>query len=314
MPNPLVSMQFVRLLDDRLREVTERPFRELPSMIDTLYRMLPSDSAWEEFYEVGAVPDIPAFSGKLQYLAIAPGYHVRIEPKEFAGGIQAERKLLDDKRYAVLDDRASGLGESAQRTREKYGVEPFAYAFSSAFTFMTNEEGVSLCNDSHTTKSGTSTSTGFDNAGTSAISKTAIQATRLLMRKFRNDISERIVIEPDTLIVPDNLYDAACELVGYSPETGATSQLDSESAQFKINVNYKRFKVIPYLRLDDYDTNNWYMVDSNLMKKFLIWIDRVKPETNTTIDFETFLVKHSIYFRIGWGWINWRWVFGMNVS
>jgi len=313
MANPLTSSQFVRLLDNRLREVAEKKFSELPSQIDTFYRMLPSSSAWEEFFEVGALPDIPEFSGKLEYLSASPGYHVKIEAKEFAGGVMFERKLLDDKKYNVLDDRVGMLAESAYRVREKYGVRPFAYAFSSSFDFMTSEENLSLCNDSHTTKSGTSTSSGFDNAGTSALSKTAVNATRILMRKFRNDISERIIIEPDTLIVPDNLADTAYEIVGNTP-TGASSQLDSSSANNTVEVNYRRFKVIPYMRLDDYDTNNWFMVDSKLMKRYLVWIDRIKSEFNNTIDFETFIVKHSAYFRIANGWLDWRFCFGHNVS
>lgn len=313
MANPLTSAQFVRLLDERLREVAEGKFKEIPSMIETFYRVLPSDSAFEEFFEVGALPDIPEFTGKLEYLSASPGYHIQIEPKEFAGGVQFERKLLDDKKYAVLDDRAGMLGGSAARVREKYGARPFQYAFSSAFDFMTHEEGVSLCNDSHSTKSGTSTSSGFDNAGTSALSKTAVNATRILMKKFRNDISERIVIEPDTLIVPDSLADQAWEIVGNTP-TGASSQLDNESANNAVNVNYRRFKVIPYPRLDDVDTNNWYMVDSSLMKRFLVWIDRIKAEFNNTIDFETFVVKHSAYFRIGCGFLDWRWCFGHSVT
>jgi hypothetical protein len=59
----LDSAQFVRLLDARLREVAEGKYKSLPSMIPTFYRMVDSDSAWEEFYSVGAVPDIPEFYG-----------------------------------------------------------------------------------------------------------------------------------------------------------------------------------------------------------------------------------------------------------
>lgn len=306
MANPLTSSQFVRLLDKRLREVSEAKFKELPSMIPQLYRMLPSEGAFEEFYEIGALPDIPEFSGKLEYVSQSPGYYTKIEPKEYAGGVAFERKLLDDKKYAVLDGRAQSLAESAHRVQEKIGVRPFAYAFSSAFDFMTSEEGVALCSSSHSTKSGTSTSSGFSNAGTSALGKTSVAATRLLMRKFRNDISERIVIEPDTLIVPDNLYDTALEIVG------TTEGL--YSGEHTINVQKGRFKVIPYLRLDDYDTNNWFMVDSGLMKKYLLWVTRIAPEANNTVDFETFQIKHSVYMRVANGWTDWRWIYGHNAS
>uniref|UniRef100_A0A6H1Z964 Putative capsid protein n=1 Tax=viral metagenome TaxID=1070528 RepID=A0A6H1Z964_9ZZZZ len=314
MGNPLTSAQFVKLLVADQKEVTEGGFDELPSMIPSFYKMLPSDSAWEEFYSVGSLPDVPEFTGKLEYLGIAPGYTYRIEPKEFAGAIQIERKFLDDNKYPVLRDRARSLGDSAARVREKYGVRTFGYAFSSSFDFLYSEEGVSLCSSSHSTKSGTSTTYGFDNSGTTAISKTALGATRILMRQFRNDISERIVIEPDMIVVPDAKFDETCEAVGYMPETGASSQLDPDSAENTINSQYRRFKVVAYPRLDDYDTNNWFMVDSKLMKKHLMWIDRVPREVNTTVDFETFYAKTSIYFRIGYGWNEWRWCYGHVVS
>lgn len=308
MANPLTESQFVRLLDKRLRDVAEDEIKQLheESMIPKLYNVISGDSAWEEFYEIGALPDIPAFTGKLEYLGVSPGYWTKIEPKEYAGGVMITRKLLDDKKYAVLDDWARKLGGSSHRTKEKIGVRPFAYAFSSAYDYMQSEEGLSLCNTAHTTKSGVSTSSGFSNSGTSALSKTSVSAVRLLMRKFKNDIGERISIEPDTLMVPDNLYDTAMEIVG--------TEKGLYSAEGTKNVNYKRFDVIPHRMLDDYDTTNWFMVDSKLMKKYLIWINKTNDEVNNTIDFESFVVKHSIYFRVANGWTQWRWVYGSNVS
>lgn len=306
MANPLTSSQFVQLLDKRFTSVAEDIFKDIPPMIDTLYNRQGSDSAWEEYFEIGSLGDIPEFNGKIEYLSIAPGYTTKIEPKEYAGGLQFERKLLDDKKWPVLDGRVAQLTKSAMRTMDKIAVRPFVYAFSSAFDFMTSEEGVALCSDSHTTKSGTSTSTGFDNAGNSALDKTSIAATRLLMKGFRNDISERIPIEPDTLIVPSNLYDTAMEIMG--------SDKDPENANNTINVQKGRFKVIEYPRMDDYDTNNWFMVDSSMMKQFLFWIDRISPESQNTVDFETFIWKFSIYFRIACGFTNWRWIFGHQVT
>lgn len=307
MASPLDSAQFVRLLDTRLREVSEAKFKELTSMIPTLFRVINSDSAWEEFYSIGAVPDIPAFNGNLSFLGIAPGYHSRIEPKEYAGGIQIERKLMDDKKYAVMDNMAGGLAVAAQRSREKQGVRAFANAFSSAYDFMTSEEGVSLCSSSHTTKAGTSTTSGFDNSGTSALSKTSVAATRLLMRRFRNDISERIEISDNLgLVVPDNLADAAME-INMTPKS-------MDTAEGNVNMQYKRYNVIPYLRLDDYDTNNWFMVDMDAMKQDLIWVNRVMPETKMTVDFKTYVSMIATYYRCAYGFINWRWIYGQSVT
>ena len=307
MGSPLDSAQFVRLLDKRLRDVSENKYKELPSRIPDFYNVITSDAAWEEFYSVGAVPDIPELNGKLSYLGIAPGFHTKIEHKEYAAGIQSERKLIDDKKYAVLDNRASGLMEAAVRTREKLGVRPFAYAFSTAYDFMESEEGVALCSDSHTTKAEVSTSSGFDNAGTSALNKTNLAATRILMRKFRNDIGERIDIGDDLgVVVPDALADTLAEIIGTPKGYNVAAET--------VNVDYGRYKAMPHMRLDDYDANNWFMVWISQMKKDLIWMNRIMPESKNTVDFETFALKQAVYFRNSYGWIDWRWVFGNAVT
>lgn len=307
MASPLTSSQFTRLLDLRLRKVAEGTYNELPSMIPELFNVVNSESAWEEFFEVGAVPDIPEFNGTMSTLGVAPGYHTKIEHKEYGGMLEIERKLIDDKKYPVLDNMSGGLMTSAQRVREKLGVSIFANAFSSAFDFMNREEGEALCSSSHGTKAGTSTSSGFDNAGTTALSKTSIAATRILMRQFRNDISERVEIGSNLgLIVPDNLADAASEVVG-TPAGYDTAGQDK-------NMQAGRYKVIPYLRLDDYDTNNWFMVDLDKMKKALVWLDRIAPEIETNLDFQTKMNWISIYMRASCGFTDWRWIYGHQVS
>ena len=310
MGSPLDSSQFVKLLDTRLREVAEAKYRDLPGMIPTLFRVINSDSAWEEFYSVGAVPDIPQFLGALTYLGVAPGYHVKIEPNEYAAGIQLERKLLDDKKYAVLDNRAAGLGEAAKRTQEKSAVRAFANATSSSFDFMYNEEGQALASDTHLTKSGTSTASGFDNLGSTTCSKAALAATWILMRKFRNDISERIDMSDNyAIICPDDLGDTVEEAVGTRMGYSAYSTAGGHS---NINADYGRYKIIRYLRWSDTSTSNWCMVNLDLMKNDLVWLSRIAPEFKTTVDFETYLVKHAVYMRYAYGWLDWRWMYFHN--
>lgn len=307
MSNPLTKEAFVRLLDKRLREVGEKEYAELPSMIPTLFDQMPSDSAWDEFYSVGDTPDIPEFNGSLSYLSKAPGFYTKIESKTYAAGMSLERQLIEDKKYAVLDSTASDLMVAAQRTREKKAARQFQNAFSSAFDYQVSEEGVSLCSSSHTTKSGTSTTNGFDNSGTSALSPTSVAATRILMKQFRSNISERINVGSNLgLIVPDNLADRAMEIVG-TPK-------GLDTAEGNINVQHDRYTVIPYSLLDDTDTNNWFMVDLDNMKKYNKWVDRVSPEINNTVDFETYALKTSVYFRAASGFTDWRWIYGHSVS
>jgi hypothetical protein len=288
-------------------EVSENKYNELQQQGKQLYREIQDDEAITEFYEVAGLGDIPEFNGKLSYLGIAPGYWTKIEPKEFAAGVITQRKFIDDNQWPVLRDHSKLLMTSLVRTQEKYRARAFNYAFSTAFDFMTSEENLSLCNDSHTTKSGTSTSSGFDNKGTSALDKTSVAATWLAMRQFRNADSERIEMSDNyTLIVPDTLGDTAEEIAG--------TQKGLDTAEGNINPQYGRYRVFRYMRLDDYDTNNWFMVNFDMMKKFLVWINRIPYEVDTIVDFETKSVKHSIYSRWGYGHTDWRWVYGHQVS
>ncbi len=297
------SSAFPRLLKADLREVSENRFKELPRQGEKFYRVLNSDMAAEEFYDVGGLPDVQEFNGKISYAGYSPGYHVKIEPKEYALGTQTERKFIDDNKWGVLRSHAMDLVDSLGRTREKKRARIWNYAFSAAFDYMQSEEGLSLCNSSHTTKSGTSTSSGFDNSGTLALSKTSVASTWLAMRQFRDMDSERIEMDDSfALIVPDTLGDAAEEIVG------TVKSLDT--AEGNVNPQYGRYRVERYMRLDDYSTTNWFMVNWTLMKKYLLWIDRIAADPNTTIDFETLSVKHSIYSRWGSGFKDWRWIYG----
>jgi hypothetical protein len=305
--SPLNSASFRKLLKKDMYEVSEKKFNELPKQGMALYRTISTDEAVTEFYEVGGFPDIPELNGKISYLGVSPGYYTKIEPKEFGAGAITERKFIDDNQWQVLRNHATGLVESLGRTQEKYRARPFNYAFSTAFDFMQTEENLSLCNDSHTTKSGTSTSSGFDNTGTSALDKTSVAAAWLAMRQFRNQDSERIEMSDNyMLVVPDTLGDAAEEIAG--------TQKSLDTVEGNINPQYGRYRVMRYMRLDDVDTNNWFLVNVDMMKKYLIWIDRISQETNTIVDFETFAVKHSIYSRWGYGFKDWRWIYGQNVS
>ena len=307
---PITAAQMQRFFDKRIGEVIEenKKFDEHANMIPKLFRMMSSKNLSEEFQAMGAVPNIPDFNGKLSTLSVAPGFHKRIEPSEKAGKLVIERKFLDAQLWNLFTDSGRDLKKAANRTKEEDAVKIFANSTSTAFDYMTSEEGVALASNSHATKSGTSTATGFDNSGTSAFSKTAVAATWIIMHQFRNDISKQInPAGKFGLVVPFNLVDAAMELVG-TPKGFDTAALDMNAQ------GNGRYEVIPYPLLDDYDTNDWHMVDMSGMKKDLVWIDRVKDDITTHVDFQTYMTEIAIYYSSGYGFLDWRWIFSHTVS
>src|SRR5574343_853616 len=180
MASPVESNEFRRLLSEGLKQVwTDGKYADLKSPMDRIMGTMSSSRWSEEFFSITGVGDIVPFGGKLTYLPMYPGFYTRIEPAEFAAGIQFERKLLDDEKYGVITARSKTLYRSATRTIDKMKVNALASGFSSAFDYGTSEEGVALFSNAHTTKSGTSTTSGFDNLITSTLSKTTLAAAQI---------------------------------------------------------------------------------------------------------------------------------------
>ena len=62
------------------------------------------------------------------------------------------------------------------------------------------------------------------------------------------------------------------------------------------------------------DTNNWFMLDQAMSKMFLNWYTRIGLEFNQDKSFDTYIAKYSAYERYGWGWSDWRWLYGHKVA
>ena len=46
----------------------------------------------------------------------------------------------------------------------------------------------------------------------------------------------------------------------------------------------------------------------------LEWYDRIPLEFGQETSFDTFIAKFRAYMRYGYGWNDWKWLFGHNVT
>lgn len=306
---PAISENFGDLLEPGLRKIFTEQYNELPSMLGALFNIQSSDTSYEKDSSVGSFDDFPVFQGQISYDEVYQGYDVTYTPVEFAKGFQIERKLYDDDLYNVIAKKPSGLARSAKRSREKYGAQVFNNAFSgsgsiqiSGTTVLSNSEALSLCNSSHT-----STAPGVavqSNSGTSALSATAIEAARLAMAGFKDDRGNLISVIPDLILVPRNLEQTAFEIIA--------SKGKVDSAENNENFHFGRYKLAVWDFLTD--SNNWFLIDSRMMKDFLQWFDRVPLEFFQDKSFDTLIAKYAAYMRFSMGWSDWRWIYGNAVS
>lgn len=297
-----------KIVDQNIREIKlGKVDQYLPSMIPLLATVMKSDRPFEEFWEIEVLPDLASWTGAVTYAKPSPGFYRRIEPGEFDLGVNFEKKLADDDKFGIVEKRTKMLEQSDRRTREKMFARPFALANSIGYDFEQSEEGVAWCSSSHKTKvPGVSTASGFSNIGTTALSKTAVAAARLAMALFRDPTGQLANVTGDCLVVPESLYDTACEVTGFDPRTGASSSMDPDTGNRKINIAYGT-EVIPWRFLDLIGSSTmWFMIDKAMLKEFLIWVNRIGPEYESHIDFETKSVKASVYDRFGYGNLAWQ--------
>lgn len=155
---------------------------------------------------------------------------------------------------------------------EKQSAGIFNNAFNSSI--FAGGDGLSLCNSAHTFVGLSSTNS---NSGTTALSATSIEATRLLMRSFVDETGNLLISRADTLLVPPALEETAWEIVN------AQGKLDT--GDNNPNFSKGKYKIISWDWLTD--SNNHFLIDSRMMKLYLKWFQRIPTEFNKDKDFDT---------------------------
>lgn len=204
-----------------------------------------------------------------------------------------------DDLYSIINKRPASLAVVAKRTMEKQSAGIFNNAFNASL--FAGGDGLSLCNSAHTFVGLTATNS---NSGTTALSATAVEATRLLMRSFVDETGNLLISRADTLLVPPALEETAWEIVN------AQGKLDT--GDNNPNFSKGKYKIVSWDWLAD--SNNWFMMDSRMMKMYLKWFQRIPTEFNKDKDFDTYLSKWSVYSRYSFGFSDWPWIFGNNVA
>lgn len=296
MATPLISENFGHLLAPGLRKVFDDSYKRIPPMVPDLFNITKSNKAVEYDLQIGAFGDFSEFTGKISYDDITMGYRATYEHTEYASGFQVERKLADDDLYNIISKKPAGLGISAARSREKSG----AAILNTAFSGTTGPDSYSLCYDSHPTR--VSGGVTFDNKGDTALSATAVEATRLLMMAYKDDRNNLIHVMPDLLIVPPSLEETAWEIIA--------SKGKVDKSINNANFHFGKYKLAVWHYLTD--SNNWFMADQTLMQVggMLNWFDRIPLEFNQDKDFDSYTARYSAYMRYSTGWSDWRWLYG----
>ena len=303
-----VSGNWPDLLDPRFQKIFNNWLTQLSDRIGDFYvKKSGSDAPTSADYRItqaNGFDDVPEFTGTVAYQETSQGYDSTITYKHYATGTQVEKVLVEDDLFGIIDSKPQNLAMAYQRTRQKHAAQLFTNAFSGVSTWLTGGDGVALCSNSHTTTSGASTSSGFDNLITSSLSAVSLTAARIQMRGFRGPNAERISIMPSKLLVPVDLYDIAYEIT--------ESQGKPDTANNNANVHYGKYVTTDWEYLTD--VNDWFLMDDDMRKQQVFWIDRIPYEFAQVEDLDTLVGKWRLRARYGAGWGDWRWCLGSQVA
>ena len=305
MPVPMVVEGFPDVLDVRFFEITDGSWPAEPDPVPYYFSQHEATQRQERWSALTDMGPTPSFGGVLDFAAPSQGYDVVATNQQYAQGTQVEWELVRFDKFGIIEERFTELEKGTIRRRNIDCFSIFTGAFSIDTSVYTHSEAVALCANAHTSASGASTASGFDNMETGALTPLQLKTSYTNFRKFRSDANNPIDGHvPDLLLVPVDLKDRADEIVK------TVKGLDN--ANETKNVQEGRYEVKAELRLTN--TTNYFLINKMWMKKNLHWFDSLKPKFSRVEDFSTILALYRVHMAYMWGYADWRWVLGHNVS
>ena len=272
--------------------------RQVMSRRDFFYNVTPSDKQTETYLEIGDMGTVPEYDGDLQYADWKEGYKNTITAKEYLLGLKIEYRWMRFDQLRVVKQASEMLGLTMKRRIAADSVFWFNNMFNTSYQ---TRDGLALCSSAHTSNVGGANQS---NRLTTAFSAVALSAARIAMRKFTTNKDNVFDVMPDMLVGGIDLDDPFQEVV--------KSKQRPYTDGNEINVHYGKFKTVTDVRM--YDTNNWGLIDSELMKKFQVWNEVDPVDFEKAKDFEARVQKFLVSALYGFGSIGWEWILGFEVS
>lgn len=275
-------------------------FKEKPAERDMIFDVVKSSKLTETYLELGDIGSFEKFNGDLAFDDSAQGYKMTITQEELAKGMKIQRKFAETDQLDVVKGLPRLLGLAARRRMASDTFAIFNNAFNTTFTTI---DALQLCSSAHTSNQEGVSQT-QSNRGTSAASAPNLEAARQAFKAFMTNRSQLFETNPDTIIAPRALEETFYEIIK------ANGKVDT--ANNNPNFHKGKYKLIVSDWLDD--SNNWFLVDSELMKLFNVWNNVVPLEFGQAKDFDGFTAKYAAYMFYGFGSRDWRWIYGNEVS
>jgi len=284
---------FGDLLEPGFRTIFFDQFQTLPTVYDKIFKVNSSSKQQEYDSSVSGFGQLVETTegAPITYEDPIQGYDKSYVHKKYTKGFKITREMYEDDQYGVMAKMPKALASATNRTVETI----CGNIFDNAFTSGTGGDGKYLCATDHPLTNG---GTALDNSHTYGFNETYLETALLSMRATTDDKGQKILVRPDTLLVPPALEKEANIMM---KSTGRTSTNYNE-----INPYQGRLNIMVWDYIDN--TQAWFILDSGLHQLNFFW--RVKPEFAQDESFDTDAALYKTRCRFSVGFSDWRGVWG----
>ncbi len=303
---PMINSQFVDLLQLGLNEVFTVQKDELAA--DAVRPVLFSEEtvgwAYMRNQEMGGLGNMTTFNGAFEYDSIGEGYQITYNNNRFAIATSWSVDLINDDLYGQVNKVPAKMAISGVRTMEIQGASLFNHADDTSV--FAGGDGNALLSTSHTYRN--SSVAAQSNKGALPLTYDNLIATRKLMKAFYDDRGQLIRVQPDLLLVPRSMEDIAISLTQSPDQPNTANRGINPITRFMPGMSYIAWDYLT-------DSNNWYLIDSRLMKLELHWY--MREALNFAIDptsLFNLVFKARTTGRWTFGFDTWSWIYGHIVA
>ena len=298
MANPMNQGNWSYFVQKDLSHHFATEYEEFESMIPALFTPREPDQAIVYEAVVGDLGSVDIFDGEITFDETKQSYRKSVEEVEYALGVKVTKKLRRNDLYGIVQTRVKRLAQRFRAKREGIAAD----VFNGAFSTTTVADTLSLCNTAHTSDVGGSNQ---GNSGTSAFSPANVEAARRLMIKFKSNRDNITTTFPDMLLLPTELEEQGYELIKTKGRV--------DTAMNNANFHEGKYKMAVWHNWLT-SSKNWFMINSKLMEEYLSFYEWNPVEFFFAGEFDTLTSKHAGYFSANVSAVDWRFVYGNNVS
>lgn len=285
MASPMTRGQFpVITTRSGLKKVYHMEYSQLRELYPVVYNVTSSTRGFEDFLKVSGLDRMQKIDENeaIPYDSAVEGSRVLAVHEMYALGFQVSRVLVDDELYSVMGQMTKALARSVRYEQEVQAWGLINDSFSGST--YTGFDGLSLVNDSHTMLKSAST---WDNALAADLSVSSLEAAIDLFATSVDDQNMNIAIEPRMLLVPAQGRWLASTIT----ESPFDPESDTNAKNPLVDVGLTWF-ASPFIA----DTDAfWVLSDKSNHDLMFIW--RLRPENEDTVDFDTKALKFSVIQR-----------------